>query len=87
MNDIKRCARCYAVISCLDTSDWFSHLSIKYCDTCREIVKKEQNAKRVAACRKRKKEADKAKEIRLKNLELENEILRAKIESLWKVKV
>lgn len=85
MEGIKRCARCYQVISCIDSSDWYSHLSVKYCDSCREIVKKEQSAARVKAFRQRKRISDKEKDLKIKNLELEVEILRGKINSLLKI--
>lgn len=85
MKDVKRCERCYCVISCAESSDWYSHMSVKYCDSCRIIVQKEQNAKRVAEFRKRKKLADKEKDLKIKNLEIENEILRSKLNSLLKV--
>lgn len=79
MKEIKRCERCYTIISRMESSDWFSHMSIKYCDKCREEVKKEQNRAGVAAFRKRKKEADRAKDEQIRQLQLENEILRARL--------
>lgn len=80
---VKRCERCYKIISDSSYSDWYSHIRIKYCDTCREIVKKEKTAIRVVRCRERKKEADRKKDEQLRNLELENEILREKLVALW----
>ena len=85
MKEVKRCERCYTIISRIESADWFSHMSIKYCDECREIVKREQNAARVAAFRKRKKEADKQMQIELKNLKLENEILRQKVVAMMHI--
>lgn len=81
MKEVKRCERCYKIISRIESSDWFSHMSIKYCDECREVVKREQNRANIAAFRKRKKESDKAKDEMLRQLKLENEILRARLSS------
>lgn len=79
MKEVKRCERCYKIISRMESSDWYSHMSIKYCDECKALVRREQNAANVAAFRKRKKETEKQKEVELKNLKLENEILRQKV--------
>ena len=80
---IKRCARCYTPISWEDNSDWYSHIRIKYCDECRKIVDREQAAARLKRYKQRKKEADRVRDARLKELELENQILRDKLKLLW----
>lgn len=80
---IKRCARCYTPISYEDNSDWYSHIRIKYCDECRKIVDREQAAERLKRYKQRKKEADRIRDARLKELELENQILRDKLKFLW----
>ena len=80
---IKRCARCYTPISYEDNSDWYSHIRIKYCDECRKIVEREQAAERLKRYKQRKKEADRIRDARLKELELENQILRDKLKFLW----
>ena len=80
---VKRCERCYKIISDSSYSDWYSHIRIKYCDTCREIVKKEKAAIRLVRCRERKREADRARNEQLKALELQNRILRDKLVALW----
>lgn len=80
---IKRCARCYTPISYEDNSDWYSHIRIKYCDECRKVVEREQAAERLKRYKQRKKEADRIRDARLKELELENQILRDKLKVLW----
>ena len=80
---IKRCARCYTPISWEDSSDWYSHIRIKYCDECRAIINREQAAERLKRYKQRKKEADRVRDARLKELELENQILRDKLKLLW----
>lgn len=80
---IKRCARCYTPISYEDNSDWYSHIRIKYCDECRKVVEREQAAERLKRYKQRKKEADRIRDARLKELELENQILRDKLKFLW----
>lgn len=82
----KFCENCGVLISDIYRDDWYSHISIKYCDECREVVKKQQNAARLIKFRERKKQAEKLKNERLKSLELENEILRSKITALWESK-
>ena len=80
---IKRCARCYTPISYEDNSDWYSHIRIKYCDECRKVVEREQAAERLKRYKQRKKVADRIRDARLKELELENQILRDKLKFLW----
>lgn len=83
MTDIKRCKRCGKIISDINSSDWYSHIRIQYCDTCRKQSDREKTAIRVAKLRERKRQKDKFrdKELELmrernKLLEEENEILR-----------
>ncbi|MCQ2053348.1 MAG: hypothetical protein MJZ03_05390 [archaeon] len=80
---IKRCERCYIIISDASRADWYSHIRIKYCDECREIVRREKAAARVKQLRERKRENEKLTKAKIKNLELENEILRKKLEIMW----
>ena len=79
---IKRCARCYTPISWEDSSDWYSHIRIKYCDECRAIINREQAAERLKRYKQRKKEADRIRDARLKELELENRILRDQLKAI-----
>ena len=81
--EIKRCERCYRPISWEDKADWYSHIRIKYCDECRPIVDKEKAAARLKRFRERQKEAAKVRDQRLKDLELENRILRDKLKAVW----
>lgn len=79
MHNFKMCARCNAVvISNLNspTADYFRHLSVKYCDKCREIVKREKNAEAVKRYRQRKKAEKTAKQTKVELLQAENEMLR-----------
>lgn len=57
MNNVKMCERCNAVIiSNLHeaSADYYRHLSVKYCDSCREITNHEKNAERCRKYRERK---------------------------------
>lgn len=76
MQDIKYCERCCKKISDLNTSDWYSHISIKYCPDCAEKVRKEKTAARVKELRKRKKAKEKEQLEYIKLLEAENKNLR-----------
>lgn len=80
---IKRCARCYTPISFEDSADWYSHIRIKYCEECAKIVEKEKAAERFQRYKERQREAAKLRDQRLKELEIENSILREKLKAIW----
>lgn len=86
MTDVKRCKRCGKIISDINSSDWYSHIRIQYCDACRKQSDREKTAIRVAKLRERKRQKDKFrdKELELmreksKMLEEENELLRQRL--------
>lgn len=82
MNNVKMCARCNAVlISNLNNpnADYYRHLSIKYCDSCREIVKRDQAAQRVRRYRQRKKRSEAVQTRNTDLLIAENEQLEKQI--------
>lgn len=79
MNNFKMCRRCNAVvISNLNspTADYYRHLSVKYCDECREIVKREKNAAAVRRYRQRKRAEKTLKQTKVEYLQAENEMLK-----------
>lgn len=89
MTDIKRCKRCGKIISDINSSDWYSHIRIQYCDACRKQSDREKTAIRVAKLRERKRQKDKFRDRELELmkernqlLQEENEILRQKIINL-----
>lgn len=82
MTPIKLCERCNAVAISninMEGTDFYSHIRIKYCDKCRQIVKKEQTARSMQALRRRRREEN--QEIRTQNelLKQENELLKENI--------
>ncbi|MDD7184692.1 MAG: hypothetical protein PUH54_03330 [Oscillospiraceae bacterium] len=86
MTDIKRCKRCGKIISDINSSDWYSHIRIQYCDACRKQSDREKTAIRVAKLRERKRQKDKFrdKELELMRervaiLEEENELIRQRL--------
>ena len=86
MTDVKRCKRCGKIISDVNYSDWYSHIRIQYCESCRRQSDREKTAIRVAKLRERKKQKDKFRDRELELmkernqlLQEENEILRQKI--------
>ena len=79
MRELKFCQYCGKCISDINESDYFSHISIKYCSDCSDKAKKEKNLARVKAYRQRKKIKDKFRDEQLKLLQEENELLRKKI--------
>ena len=83
MNNVKMCQRCNReIISNLhnEDTDYYSHIRIKYCDTCRKIVEKEQAAERLKRWRASKKKEEKLKDEKISLLEEENEILRKNVQ-------
>ena len=80
---IKRCERCFTPISYEDTADWYSHIRIQYCDECKKIVEKEKAAERFRRYKQRQKEAAEQRDLRIKELEIENSILREKLKAIW----
>lgn len=86
MTDIKRCKRCGKIISDINSSDWYSHIRVQYCDACRKQSDREKTAIRVAKLRERKRQKDKFrdKELELMKqkvamLEEENELIRQRL--------
>lgn len=86
MTDVKRCKRCGKIISDVNSSDWYSHIRVQYCESCRKQSDREKTAIRVAKLRERKKQKDKFRDRELELmkernqlLQEENEILRQKI--------
>ena len=86
MTDVKRCKRCGKIISNVSSADWYSHIRVQYCESCRKQSDREKTAIRVAELRKRKKQKDKFRDRELeimreksKLLEEENELLRQRI--------
>ncbi len=80
--EVKRCAVCGKIISTPE-NDYFSHIKIKYCDSCKEVIRREQTRNRVKALRERKKQKDKFRDEELelmrekvRLLTEENELLR-----------
>ena len=89
MTDVKRCKRCGKIISDVSSADWYSHIRVQYCESCRKQSDREKTAIRVAELRKRKRQKDKFRDRELELmkernqlLQEENEILRQKIINL-----
>ena len=89
MNDVKRCKRCGKIISDVSSADWYSHIRVQYCESCRKQSDREKTAIRVAKLRERKRQKDKFRDRELELmkernqlLQEENEILRQKIINL-----
>ena len=79
MKEIKYCQNCGLIISNIENSDYFSHISIKYCPDCSKKIEREKTAARVAALRKRKKIKDKFRDEQLILLQQQNELLEKRI--------
>lgn len=89
MTDVKRCKRCGKIISDVSSADWYSHIRVQYCESCRKQSDREKTAIRVAKLRERKRQKDKFRDRELELmkernqlLQEENEILRQKIINL-----
>ena len=79
MKEIKYCQNCGLIISNIENSDYFSHISIRYCSDCSKKIEREKTAARVAALRKRKKIKDKFRDEQLVLLQQQNELLEKRI--------
>lgn len=76
MCHIKCCERCLCVISNIHLDDdYYRHLSVKYCDECRKIVKRDQAAERMKRLRERKKQEKKLMQTKIDILTAENKIM------------
>lgn len=82
MTDRKFCKRCGTMISDINNTDWYRHMSVKYCSVCRKESDRQKTALRVYKLRQRKKEKDKFRDEQLELLKVENELLRERIISL-----
>lgn len=82
MTDRKFCKRCGTMISDINNTDWYRHMSVKYCSVCRKASDRQKTALRVYKLRQRKKEKDKFRDEQLELLKVENELLRERIISL-----
>lgn len=82
MTDRKFCKRCGTMISDINNTDWYRHMSVKYCSVCRKESDRQKTALRVYKLRQRKKEKDKFRDEQLELLKVENELLREQIISL-----
>lgn len=79
MTDIKYCKRCGAMISDVNNTDWYRHISVKYCAACRRESDRQKTALRVYNLRQRKKQKDKFRDEQLELLKVENELLRKRV--------
>ncbi len=85
---------CGTIISKVDDADWYSHMSIKYCSTCRKQSDRKKTAERMKELRKRQKEKNKIRDEQIKLLDEqlklikeENEMIRRRIIRLREEKV
>ena len=79
MKEIKYCENCGLMISKIENSVYFSHISIRYCHNYAKKIEREKTAARVAALRKRKKIKDKFRDEQLILLQQQNELLEKRI--------
>lgn len=75
ISDIKYCKRCGAMISDINNTDWYRHMSVKYCEICRKESDREKTALRVYNLRQRKKAKDRLRDEKLVLMEEKNELL------------
>ena len=76
MQEIKNCVRCGTVISDINSADYYSHISIKYCKSCKAAVQKEKTLLRVQKLRTQKRAEKKELQDKIRQLETENQVLR-----------
>lgn len=76
MKEVKNCVRCGTVISDINSADYYSHISIQYCNACKAAVKKEKTLLRVQKLRTQKRAEKKELQDKIRQLETENQVLR-----------
>lgn len=76
MKEVKNCVRCGTVISDINSADYYSHISIQYCKSCKAAVKKEKTLLRVQKLRTQKRAEKKELQDKIRQLETENQVLR-----------
>lgn len=76
---VKYCEKCGKKISDANSSDWYAHIRIKYCEECKIIARRQNAAARIKKLREQSRLRELENKTRLQNLELENEILRNKV--------
>lgn len=79
MQDKKYCICCGTLISDINSADYFKHIRVKYCPTCRDLMKRYQSAARQYNFRQKQKQINKLRDDRLQLLAEENELLRQRI--------
>lgn len=84
LETVKYCRMCGALISNLDdpTTDYYRHIRVKYCPTCRETADHLHGLDRLKRYRQRKKQQNQATADQLRLLQEENELLRQQIAKL-----
>lgn len=86
MTDKKYCQCCGILISDLATADYYSHIRIKYCSTCKVTMSDIHNRQRQREYRQRQKQIRQLKDDRIELLRKENELLRQRLADLMTVK-
>lgn len=82
MDAEKRCVVCGKIIAYECTADWYAYIRMKYCDQCREDVKRKQTAQRLRKMREKRRLEHKECLTQLDLLKKENELLRRRVERL-----
>lgn len=84
MTEKKYCLFCGVLISDLNDPEcnFYRHIRLKYCDSCRSMVERFQNCNRGSNLRQRKKQKEKFRDEQLELLRNENELLRENIRQL-----
>lgn len=84
METLKRCKMCGVIISDLDNpaTDYYRHIRLKYCDTCRQTQTRLQAAARMQQLRDRKRQKDRYRDEQLLLLQEENRLLRLRVVQL-----
>lgn len=84
MEDVKCCQMCGCVISDANNpdTDYYRHIRLQYCPSCRKLSDNLKTAARVKALRQRKRQRDKYRDEQLQLLQEENRLLRIRVQQL-----
>lgn len=80
MQERKYCQKCCKLISDINTSDYYSHIRIKYCKSCAEQINREHAAVFAKIRRRKIKENNKLARELNNTLLQENELLKRQLE-------
>ena len=76
MQPIKRCVQCGAIIAREDECSYYRFIALRYCDHCRDDVRRRNNANRMYRIRQEARQRRELERMQMQQTSAENELLR-----------